>query len=57
MMATWRVFAAHWPPMCTSYVTTVRDEVRKRLNVNPPTVEYQPELCPGYKGPMLIVDF
>ena len=43
--------------MCTNYVTTVRDEIRERLNLNPPTFDYEPELWPGYKGPMLIGDF
>ena len=43
--------------MCTNYVTTVRDEIRDRLNLQPPTFEYEPELWPGYKGPMLIGDF
>jgi putative SOS response-associated peptidase YedK len=40
--------------MCTNYVTTVRDEIRARLNLNPPTFDYEPELWPGFKGPMLI---
>jgi putative SOS response-associated peptidase YedK len=43
--------------MCTNYVTTVRDEIRLRLNLEPPTFEYEPELWPGYKAPMLIGDF
>ena len=43
--------------MCTNYVTTVRDEIRDRLNLAPPTFDYPPELWPGYKGPMLIGDF
>ena len=43
--------------MCTNYVTTVRDEIRVRLNLEPPTFDYEPELWPGYKGPMLIADF
>jgi putative SOS response-associated peptidase YedK len=43
--------------MCTNYVTTVRDEIRERLHLNPPTFDYEPELWPGYKGPMLIGDF
>ena len=43
--------------MCTNYTTTVCDEIRDRLNLNPPTFEYEPELWPGYKGPMLIRDF
>ena len=33
------------------------DEIRERLNLNPPTFEYEPELWPGYTGPMLIGDF
>lgn len=45
------------PCMCTNYVATVRDEIRDRLNLQPPTFEYEPELWPGYKGPMLIGDF
>jgi putative SOS response-associated peptidase YedK len=43
--------------MCTNYVSTVRDEIRDRLNLTPPTFEYEPELWPGYMGPMLIRDF
>ena len=43
--------------MCTNYVTTVRDEIRQRLNLDPPTFDYEPELWPGYKGPMLIGEF
>jgi hypothetical protein len=43
--------------MCTHYVTTVRDEIRDRLNLQPPTFEYEPELWPGYKGPMLVAGF
>jgi putative SOS response-associated peptidase YedK len=40
--------------MCTNYVTTVRDEIRQRLDLDPPTFDYEPELWPGHKGPMLI---
>jgi putative SOS response-associated peptidase YedK len=43
--------------MCTNYVTTVRDEIRERLNLNPPTFDYEPELWPGYKGPLLFGNF
>src|SRR5687768_16310861 len=43
--------------MCTNYVTAVRDEIRDRLNLNLPTFEYELELWPGYKGPMLIGNF
>jgi len=43
--------------MCTNYITTVRDEIRQRLDLDPPTFDYEPELWPGYKGPMLIDDF
>ena len=42
--------------MCTNYVTTVRDEIRQRLDLDPPTFDYEPELWPGHKGPMLIGD-
>jgi putative SOS response-associated peptidase YedK len=40
--------------MCTNYVTTVRDEIRTRLNLEPPTFDYEPELWPGFKGPILV---
>jgi putative SOS response-associated peptidase YedK len=40
--------------MCTNYVTTVRDEIRERLDLEPPTFSYEAELWPGYKGPILI---
>jgi putative SOS response-associated peptidase YedK len=43
--------------MCTNYVTTVRDEIRERLDLEPPTFDYVPELWPGYKGPLLVGDF
>jgi putative SOS response-associated peptidase YedK len=43
--------------MCTNYVTTVRDEIRERLDLQPPTFEYDAELWPGYKGPILIGGF
>ncbi|NLD54354.1 MAG: SOS response-associated peptidase [Burkholderiaceae bacterium] len=42
--------------MCTNYVTTVRDEIRQRLDLEPPTFDYEAELWPGYKGPILIGD-
>lgn len=43
--------------MCTNYVTTVRDQIRDRLGLQPPAFEYPAELWPGYKGPMLIAGF
>lgn len=43
--------------MCTNYVTTSRDLIRERLDLDPPTFEYRAELWPGYKGPILIGDW
>ena len=36
--------------ICTNYVPTTRDFIRERLDLNPPTVDYRPELWLGYKG-------
>ena len=36
--------------MCTNYITTVRDKIRERLNLNPPTFHYEPELLAWLQG-------
>jgi len=40
--------------MCTNYVRSSRDLIREHLQQEMPTFEYEPELWPGYKGPILI---
>ncbi len=39
--------------MCTNYVRSSRDLIREHLQQEMPTFEYEPELWPGYKGPIL----